>query len=223
VKKLKDRVIHLEQELQDTQRTAGLPVILPYDTTSLKLTPQMSRKQPPPTTFYQKLETEFSDTEISDLSPDAEDGKTATVERKVPVKDEFDTAVPQTQLLDSSVIKSKSGLARGGLAKRQLPKGKKSHSNSGSDGGLDGSEEEEEEEDALTDSTSITHSDQAGTYYTNGHYSTPNISAIQQRINSLQQQTTAAAPPLYAQVHKDRTDGQPHHITSHSTIPNIYR
>jgi neurabin len=222
VKKLKDRVIHLEQELQDTQRTAGLPVILPYDSSSLKLTPQMSRKQPP-TTFYQKLETEFSDTEISDLSPDGEDGKTATVERKVPAKDEFDTAVPQTQLLDTSVIKSKSGLARGGLAKRQLPTGKKSHSNSGSDGGLDGSEEEEE---VVTDSTSITHSDQAGTYYTNGHYSTPNISAIQQRIqNSLQQQSPSAAPPLYAQVHKERTDGAQagNAFTTHSTIPNIYR
>lgn len=43
VKKLKDRVIHLEQELQDTQRKAGLPIVLPYDSTSLRLTPQMTQ------------------------------------------------------------------------------------------------------------------------------------------------------------------------------------
>lgn len=47
VKKLKDRVIHLEQELQETQRKTGLPIYLPYDSASLRLTPQMTRKQPP--------------------------------------------------------------------------------------------------------------------------------------------------------------------------------
>lgn len=91
VKKLKDRVIILEKELQDTQRNAGIPIGLPYDSATLKLTPQMMRRVPPKPLF-QKLETEFSDTEISDLSPDGDGVKTATVERKMPVKDELDTA-----------------------------------------------------------------------------------------------------------------------------------
>lgn len=108
IKKLKDRIINLEQDLQDTQRKAGFPVILPYDN-SLKLTPQMTRKQPPKPLFS-KLETDLSDTEISDLSPDGEGVKTATVERKVPIKDELDTAVPQHELLDNSVTKAKIDL-----------------------------------------------------------------------------------------------------------------
>lgn len=106
VKKLKDRVINLEHELQETQRKAGLPVGLPYDSATLKLTPQMMRKTPPKPLFH-KLETELSDTEISDLSPDGDGVKTATVERKVPVKDELDAAVPQHELLDNSVNKTK--------------------------------------------------------------------------------------------------------------------
>nr|XP_017022944.1 uncharacterized protein LOC108075163 isoform X3 [Drosophila kikkawai] len=115
VKKLKDRVINLEHELQETQRKAGFPVGLPYDSATLKLTPQMMRKTPPKPLFH-KLETELSDTEISDLSPDGDGVKTATVERKVPVKDELDAAVPQHELLDNSVNKTKIDLAN-----RQLP------------------------------------------------------------------------------------------------------
>ncbi|XP_017842388.1 uncharacterized protein LOC108599808 isoform X14 [Drosophila busckii] len=106
VKKLKDRVINLEHELQETQRKGGFPVGLPYDSATLKLTPQMMRKTPPKPLFH-KLETELSDTEISDLSPDGDGVKTATVERKVPVKDELDAAVPQHELLDNSVNKTK--------------------------------------------------------------------------------------------------------------------
>uniref|UniRef100_A0A1I8Q7X3 Neurabin-1 n=1 Tax=Stomoxys calcitrans TaxID=35570 RepID=A0A1I8Q7X3_STOCA len=130
VKKLKDRVINLEHELQETQRKAGFPVGLPYDSATLKLTPQMMRKTPPKPLF-QKLETELSDTEISDLSPDGDGVKTATVERKNPVKDELDAAVPQHELLDSSASKTKSDLAsRGGLANRQLPSGTNSNTSS---------------------------------------------------------------------------------------------
>ncbi|PSN37471.1 hypothetical protein C0J52_22173 [Blattella germanica] len=139
VKTLKDRVIQLEQELLETQRKAGFPVVLPYDSTSLRqLTPQLSRRQqaPPVKPLLQQLETELSDTEISDISP--EDGdKTATVERKMglvtddltaqmPVKEELDRAVPPHELLDVSASKAKAELAtRGGLAGRQLPSSKK--------------------------------------------------------------------------------------------------
>ncbi|XP_063235342.1 uncharacterized protein LOC134538193 isoform X3 [Bacillus rossius redtenbacheri] len=143
VKTLKDRVIQLEQELLETQRKAGFPAVLPYDNSSLRqLTPQLSRRhQPPPVKpLLQQLETELSDTEISDISP--EDGdKTATVERKMPVKEELDRAVPPHELLDVSASKAKAELAtRGGLAGRQLPSGKKGSgglSSSSSDYGLD--------------------------------------------------------------------------------------
>ncbi|KAK9891508.1 hypothetical protein WA026_014744 [Henosepilachna vigintioctopunctata] len=137
VKNLKDRIIALERDLLDTQRKAGLPMVLPYDSNNLKqLTPQLMRKQPPKPLF-QTIETDFSDTEVSDVSPD--DDKTATVERKLPIKEEFDNAVPPHELLDISANKSKAELAgRGALANRQLPTGKKgSLSNSSSDYGLD--------------------------------------------------------------------------------------
>lgn len=237
MKKLKDRVINLEQELQETQRKAGMPIYLPYDSSSLRLTPQMTRKQPPKR--FQKLETGLSDTEISDLSPDGEDDKTATVERKVPVKDELDAAVPPTSLLDSAVNKSKSDLvSRGGLAKRQLPTtGKKSLSNSSSDCALNESEEE-----GMTETTSISNSNVENVSKQNGHYSVinnnnnngngnghSNTNSINKKRNE-----NAAAAPLYAQVHKERdgtrtvnvNDNQnsnSNHFISHSTIPNIYK
>ncbi|XP_049819529.1 uncharacterized protein LOC109595347 isoform X2 [Aethina tumida] len=149
VKNLKDRIIALEQDLLDTQRKAGMPMILPHDSITLKqLTPQMSRRQPPKP-VYNPLETDFSDTEISDASPD--DDKTATVERKMPIKEEFDSAVPPHELLDISASKSKAELAtRSALANRQLPSAKKgSLSNSSSDYGLD---ESYNSGDDLTDS-----------------------------------------------------------------------
>ncbi|CAH0546934.1 unnamed protein product [Brassicogethes aeneus] len=149
VKNLKDRIIALEQDLLDTQRKAGMPMVLPYDSINLKqLTPQMSRRQPPKP-VYNPLETDFSDTEISDASPD--DDKTATVERKVPIKEEFDRAVPPHELLDISANKSKAELAtRSALANRQLPSAKKgSLSNSSSDYGLD---ESYNSADEMTDS-----------------------------------------------------------------------
>lgn len=220
VKKLKDRVITLEQELQDTQKTAGLPVSLPYDSTSLKLTPQMSRRQPPKPLFQKnKLESEYSDLEISDLSPDAEgeDGKTATVERKipVPVKEEFDTAIPKHELLDSSVNKSKKDLvSRGALANRQLPK-KLGSSNSSSNGTLDESDEDDERNIDVTNNNPTT------TSFSNGvHYAMP---AVSKPIIS------PSSIPLYAQVHKEkeRIDAtspvQAFNLKTHTTIPNIFR
>ncbi|CAG9854132.1 unnamed protein product [Phyllotreta striolata] len=149
VKTLKDRIIALEQDLLDTQRKAGLPMALPYDNINIKqLTPQMSRRQPPKPLF-KSLQSDLSDTEISDASPD--DDKTATVERKLPIKEEFDRAVPPHELLDISASKSKAELAnRGALANRQLPSVKKgSLSNSSSDYGLD---ESYNSSDEVTDS-----------------------------------------------------------------------
>lgn len=111
VKNLKDRIIALEQDLlgtlkcgnllvgrlrwtvvdSDTQRKAGLPMVLPYDRSNAKqLTPQMARREPPKP-FFQSLNPDFSDTEVSDQSPDED--KTATVERKLPAKEELDRAV----------------------------------------------------------------------------------------------------------------------------------
>ncbi|XP_052122674.1 serine-rich adhesin for platelets isoform X2 [Frankliniella occidentalis] len=145
VRSLKDRVIRLEQELMDTQRRAGIPVVLPHDK---PITPQMSRRalQTSVQPLLLQLGAELSDTEISDISPDDGD-KTATVERKVPLKEELDRAVPQHELLDVSASKAKGELGqRGGLAGRQLPSREKGVSTSSSDYGLDESCEESEED-----------------------------------------------------------------------------
>lgn len=203
VKKLKDRVINLEHELQETQRKAGFPVVLPYDSTTLKLTPQMVRKAPPKPLFH-KLETELSDTEISDLSPDGEGVKTATVERKVPIKDELDAAVPQHELLDNSATKTKIDLAsRGGLANRQLPTGKKSLSNSSSDCGLDSEDDLGTNDTSSTNTTMVSNGNHQNGHH-NLHNSTSDKYVREQQINQ-----------LYAQVHKDHK--------THSTIPNIFK
>lgn len=226
VKKLKDRVINLEQELQDTQRKAGFPVELPYDSASLRLTPQMSRRQPPKPLF-QKLDSGLSDTEISDLSPDGDDDKTATVERKIPVKDELDAVVPPHELLDSSANRSKCDLvSRGGLSKRQAPTGKKSLSNSSSDCGLN---ESDGEMANVSESTNTSHSTtENGGGHHNGHYNHSN-NLLRHKVAGAAAQLDSASstPPLYAQVHKDRSGSDAsasvHHFVPHSTIPNIYK
>lgn len=139
VKSLKDRVITLEVELTETQRRFGLPVRLPYDNATRIVTPQLSRRLPPPPS---STSCQLSDTETSDLSSPDDGDKTATVERKLPlplpVKEELDRAVPAHRLLDNSAGKSKAELAsRGGLANRQLPRRSGGLSNSSSDYGLD--------------------------------------------------------------------------------------
>lgn len=218
VKKLKDRVITLEQALQETQQKTGLPITLPYDSASLKLTPQMSRREPPKQ-FLQKLETDFSDTEISDLSPDGEDGdgKTATVERKIPQNskdDDLDSVVPQHQLLDNSVNKTKKELAS--RMNRALPSGKKSHSNSGSSDALD------EIEDNMSDTNS--------NVVSTGPLADDVIDEVEEVQYSLPTFNKIQTPPnvaaLYAQVCKERTEiamQQQQARKNHSTIPNIYR
>ncbi|XP_054285488.1 neurabin-1 isoform X8 [Macrosteles quadrilineatus] len=149
VKALKDRIIQVEAELVETQRVAGLPVGLPGGPAvapRLSTPPATRRPSAPPPPLLQQLGAELSETEDS---ADEQD-RTATVERKVPAKEEFDKAVPQHELLDSSAHKSKAELAmRGGLANRQAPTGKRSGglSNSSSDYGLDESNDGSDDED----------------------------------------------------------------------------
>lgn len=152
VKALKDMVIQLEQELTETQRVAGLPVRLPFDSTKLQLTPpqemKSSRTTVEPALSFTKLEVDFSDSDLSDgdagkfdLSPDSDEtkSKTSTVERKLPSKlghenDVFQKAVPETELLDSTAAKSKAELAnKGSLANRQPPSIKKTPSTGSSE------------------------------------------------------------------------------------------
>ncbi|XP_050531955.1 neurabin-1 isoform X2 [Daktulosphaira vitifoliae] len=122
VKALKDRVIQVEHELLETQRRAGFPVQLPLNTTSTShylstLTPLAKKaKASPVTPLLQQLGAELSETEDN-----LEDEKVGTVERKLPIKEELDHAVPQHELLDVSLSKSKAELAARGLATRQLP------------------------------------------------------------------------------------------------------
>ncbi|GIY93507.1 neurabin-2 [Caerostris extrusa] len=133
VKALKDRIILLEQSLLETQKKAGLTTGLPYSTKSLKQdTPQYRNTISPPK--FLKIEcpdmsdSEASDSEIqSPFSPDDEfcskksnNGKETWSEKL------FDTAVPHTELLDTSAAKAKAELAnKGSLANRQPPSTKK--------------------------------------------------------------------------------------------------
>lgn len=66
--------------------------------------------------LLQQLGADLSETEDC-----FDDEKVATVERKLPVKEELDRAVPPHELLDVSLSKSKAELAARGLATRQLP------------------------------------------------------------------------------------------------------
>lgn len=192
----------------------------------------------------------LSDTEISDFSPDGEDDKTATVERKVPLKDELDAAIPQHELLDTAVNKSKSDLvSRGGLSKR-LPSGKKSLSNSSSDCALNESEEE-----CIADTVPAANSNEnrgkpngdiflisKGTQIDGNHLSTcmhfvslsmiffVSFTAVNDNNNNNGNKKRFENAPLYAQVHKEahtrpNNDNQNsnNHFVPHSTIPNIYK
>lgn len=192
VKNLKDRIISLEQELLETQRKAGIPVGLPYDNMT-RQSPQMVRRQPPKPAKLETLETDLSDTEISDASPD--DDKTATVERKLPIKEEFDKAVPPHELLDISANKSRAELAnRGALANRQLPSGKKgSLSNSSSDYGLD---ESCNSGDELNDNMFVLGSETENSKYNVIRPASLNTAVHEQNSHYIIQNTE------YSQVHK---------------------
>ncbi|XP_071057520.1 uncharacterized protein [Onthophagus taurus] len=218
VKNLKDRIIALEQDLLDTQKKAGITIGLPYDSVSLKqITPQMTRRQPPKP-LLQCLDTDFSDTEVSDVSP-CDDDKTSTVERKLPIKEELDSAVPQHELLDISANKSKAELAnRGALANRQLPSAKKgSLSNSSSDYGLD---ESYNSGDELTDPgysqtsmekpTSIIRPTTLNTNYVQCITQSANYNSAQYSsyTASGQNHSSSSSSVIYARVQKESSVGQ---------------
>lgn len=152
VKALKDRVILLEHDLTEMQKTAGLPVQLPYNNNMKQIIPQIEKEisyavKPRANTniaLLKRLEIDMSDGELSDsdlnkyiISPDDDDdenSKRSTVERKPIKEDCFDTAVPQTELLDISAAKAKAELAsKGSLANRQPPSIKKQSSNGSMD------------------------------------------------------------------------------------------
>ncbi|XP_035213190.1 uncharacterized protein LOC118187104 isoform X2 [Stegodyphus dumicola] len=132
VKVLKDRVILLEQTLTETQKRAGLPVGLPYNTPLKQITPQCRNLISPPKFMkvqcHDVSDSDTSDNELqSPFSPDEECyEKRSTVERKPAREKIFDTAVPHTELLDTSAAKAKAELAnKGSLANRQPPSIKK--------------------------------------------------------------------------------------------------
>ncbi|XP_069165716.1 uncharacterized protein Spn isoform X13 [Procambarus clarkii] len=135
VKALKDRVIHLEGELTSVQKKAGMPVQVGGDVNAqpglwnLQQSNQSAlSKQPPCKPSLCTLDPEISDTETSDTGT-LEGDKANTVERKLPVKEELDEAVPPHELLDVSASRAKGELAsRGGLANRHLPSLKKTTS-----------------------------------------------------------------------------------------------
>ncbi|KAK8752257.1 hypothetical protein OTU49_017466 [Cherax quadricarinatus] len=83
----------------------------------------------------------------------SEGDKANTVERKLPVKEELDEAVPPHELLDVSASRAKGELAsRGGLANRHLPSLKKTTSMSSAssqDQSLDDSSLDEELPEAV--------------------------------------------------------------------------
>ncbi|GFR00222.1 neurabin-1, partial [Trichonephila clavata] len=132
VKALKDRIILLEQSLLETQKKAGIPSGLPY-TTPLKQDISQFRNVISPPKFLKIECPDMSDSETSDseiqspFSPDDEFcNKRATMERKPDREKLFDTAVPHTELLDTSAAKAKAELAnKGSLANRQPPSIKK--------------------------------------------------------------------------------------------------
>ncbi|XP_042881181.1 microtubule-associated protein futsch-like isoform X2 [Penaeus japonicus] len=155
VKALKDRVISLEAELTNAQKTAGLPVQVPADANTQPAYWQLQQSaqsaKPPRKPSLCTLDPEISDTETSDTG-NSEGDKANTVERKMPVKEELDEAVPPHELLDVSASRAKGELAaRGGLANRHLPSLKKTTSMS-SAGSQDHSLDDSSLDDELPES-----------------------------------------------------------------------
>lgn len=233
VKRLKDRVISLEQRLQDTQRRGGFPVELPYDAaSSLRLTPQLARRQPPKPLF-QKLDSGLSDTEISDLSPDGcgggldddddddNEGKTATVERKLPASAVSAAALPATAT--ATTVAVTGAAAKDDLdavvpphdlldnsatrSKCDLVRGRhrqvpSATSNSSSVGQWPG-----HKHSMSNSSSDCGLNDSDAEAISESTASTGRADATPYQHNGHAAAAAAASPPLYAQVQKDRSSG----------------
>ncbi|GIY17426.1 neurabin-2 [Caerostris darwini] len=117
VKILKDRVILLEHTLSEAQKSAGLPIELPYDVH--QLTPILRKKNGVHSESklnFEQIEVDMSDGSDSELgkrshSPDApsEDSeKRSTVERKIPKDEQKSQSHPLPDLLEASSAKSYS-------------------------------------------------------------------------------------------------------------------
>ncbi|GFR14240.1 neurabin-2 [Trichonephila clavata] len=117
VKILKDRVILLEHTLSEVQKSAGLPIELPYDVH--QLTPILRKKngvQSDSKLNFEQIDVDMSDGSDSELgkrthSPDApsEDSeKRSTVERKIPKEEHVSQTHPLPDLLEASSTKSYS-------------------------------------------------------------------------------------------------------------------
>ncbi|XP_068231055.1 LOW QUALITY PROTEIN: uncharacterized protein [Palaemon carinicauda] len=233
VKALKDRVINLEEELKNAQKKAGLPVEVPTDISvqpaylDLQQSAQSAlAKQPPRKPSLSTFDPEISDTETSDNGA-SEGDKANTVERKLPVKEELDEAVPPHELLDVSASRAKGELAaRGGLANRHLPSLKKttSMSSAGSqdhsldDSSLDDDLPEAQKHAAAGETSQDTQMDQGSrrsaepqeiTYPQSPVHQSqsplqPPISSSQipqhSSFNSISNQTKSTQPPSYSQA-----------------------
>ncbi|XP_077290170.1 protein phosphatase 1 regulatory subunit spinophilin isoform X2 [Arctopsyche grandis] len=178
VKTLKDRIIRLEVLLLETQKKAGVPVMLPYEPSAKQVTPQMTRRPPPEP--FQRLDSWISDGDLSSEGSPQE--KTATVERRTVVANatattvtpspstteliaaepepaengaarELDLAIPQTALLDTSAQRTRGDLAR------QRHHSPHSLSNASSYDGLDESYNDSND-DSLSESTSASNEHQ---------------------------------------------------------------
>lgn len=122
LKSLKERVMQLEHELIETQRRAGISVGHQFTTHFPTMLPTpLSLSLPPP---LPPIELDLSDEDGISESSDRDDPPRGSEKKRsvASVKEEFDSAVPQHSLLDTSMVKDKKALvARGGLAGRQAP------------------------------------------------------------------------------------------------------
>jgi len=116
------QVIQLEHELIETQRHAGLNVahgLITHLPTTLPIPLTLSLPPPLP-----PIDLQLSDEDAISDSSDREErhGPSEKKHSTASIKEEFDSAVPQHNLLDISLVKARAGLiARGGLAGRAAP------------------------------------------------------------------------------------------------------
>ncbi|XP_013422089.1 uncharacterized protein LOC106182023 isoform X4 [Lingula anatina] len=131
VKKLKDRIFQLENNLVETQRAAGLPISLPKDNIALReINIQMTQGADAPINpvvadDISEVNSEISESDISfsePLSPDFEDDVDSQRGSIRPQEEEVFPSLPETTLLDTTASKDKALLTHvGALASRRPP------------------------------------------------------------------------------------------------------